>query len=151
MRLALRLRRVSDMCRSSTRAAPRAVARDSPVATLSTATGESLAKLMLMELRGSSGTSCASKVAAPRNPNSASRIRVSIRINVIDRYVARFGIHVASPHGALRAHRVLHVLGAGVQQAERLAALSHLNSICHGLYHDAIVAGGARPRMLQNQ
>src|SRR5271157_5723488 len=143
MRLALRLRRVSDMCKSSTRAAPRAVARDSPVETLSTATGESLAKPIPMELRGSSGTSCASKVAAPRIPHIASRARVSIRINVIDRYVARFGIHVASPHGALCAHRVLHVLGAGVQQAQRLAALSHLNSIRRGLHHDAIVVGGA--------
>src|SRR5271157_5279746 len=122
MRLALRLRRVSDMCRSSTRAAPRAVARDSPVATLSTATGESLAKLMLMELRGSSGISCASKPAAPRKPHTASRIWVSIRINVIDRYVAGLGIHVASPHRALRAHRVQHVLRAGVQQAKRLPA-----------------------------
>src|SRR5271157_1563824 len=139
MRLALRLRRVSDMCKSSTRAAPRAVARDSPVAMLSTATGESLAKSIPMELRGSSGTSCASKAAAPRIPQIANRTRVSIRINVIDRHVARFGIHVASPHGALRAHRVLHVLGAGLQQAERLAPLPHLNSVGGGLHHHAIV------------
>src|ERR1700682_3872342 len=121
---AVALRSVRDMCRSSTRAAPRGVARDSPIDADSSVTGESGGTLNLTALCESSGTSWAASPAALHKARMASRCRDLFHINVIDRYVAGFRIHVASPHGTLRAHRVSHILGARMHQLQSLSALA---------------------------
>src|SRR5690348_16003346 len=126
MRLLLVLRSSSDMCRSSTMAAPRADARDW-LSIFSRASGE-LVRLILMELAGRV-TSCATRPVAPNRARTASRVCRSLRIYIVDRHIARLGIYVASPHGTLCAHRVRHVLRTLIHQAERLVAGSHLNSV----------------------
>src|SRR5690242_19473168 len=97
------LRRVAERWRSSTMAAPRAVARDSAVEKPRSATGESLGSVKLTELPGRA-TSCAGTTAAPRMASASARNGTLLRINVIDRDVAGLRIHVTSPHISLRAH-----------------------------------------------
>jgi len=80
------------------------------------ATGESLGRSILTELVAS-GASCASNAAAPRSPHIATRIFVLLCIYGIDRYRARFGIDITSPHGTLRIQGINHPLRAAVHQA----------------------------------
>src|SRR5579871_69837 len=103
MRLGLELRSVSDMCRSSTSAAPRGIARDSPMLVETSVTGESAGTLILISPCEFS-VPWARKPAAPTRQMSANRQWDLLHIHIIDRHVAGFRIHVASPHGALRSN-----------------------------------------------
>src|SRR5690242_8806105 len=123
MRAAPPFRSVSDMCRSSTMAAPRMVARDWSEAIESRATGESLGRSTETEPEGS-GASCACN-AAPASTKTAASLRPLLCIYVIDRYVAGFRIHVASPDRARGVGRIRHVLRC-VHQPQRLSSAAHL-------------------------
>src|ERR1051326_7631804 len=138
MRVLPELRKFSDMCRSNTSAAPRAVARDSLEIIPTRVTGESLDKLILIEPPGRA-LSCASRLAAPNTITIDSRALALLRIHAINHHVARFGIYVASSHGTLRARRERHVVGAHarIHQPECLIAGSHLYSIRRTLHHGA--------------
>src|SRR5436190_15836483 len=99
---------VSAMCRSSERAAPRAVARDSPGVMEISLSGELPGRLILTD-PGGIALSCATRFAAPRSAiiaSSAGAFFVLLHIDFCHRYVTRFGIHVASSQCTLRAHRI---------------------------------------------
>src|SRR4051794_33424329 len=119
------------MWRSSTSAAPRAVARDSLEIMPTSVTGESFARLILMEPLGRA-VSCATRDDdAPSAISAANSLWALLRIYAIDRHVAGFRIDVASPHDALRAGRERHIVDAHtrVHQAKCLIAGADLNSI----------------------
>src|ERR1035437_404691 len=121
MRLLLELRNVSDMCRSSTTAAPRAVARDSPVVQPICVTGESLGKLTLNESR-ESGRSCADSAAAATTDAATRRIGNLLAIDLNHRHDARVRVGITSAHGPFRARRHLHILRPVIHQLHVLAA-----------------------------
>src|SRR5438132_13716191 len=123
MRFGLIFRSVSDMCRSSTSAAPRAEVRDSS-ADMENATGELSPSLIWTAPEGSR-PSCATR--APAHSRSRPGLKL-FHIDSVDRYVARVGIHVASPHGALRSHHQEHALRAGALQPERMRPVSRFDS-----------------------
>src|SRR5208283_542386 len=119
---------VSERCRSSISAAPRAVALQGALEMPSNAMGASLGTSTVTE-QLVSAASCASRPAAPRSPNSHRRFCTLLHIDGIDRYVARFRIHVASPHRTLRIQRVGDALDAVIGQAESLSTGRHFNSV----------------------
>src|SRR5471030_659056 len=156
MRFWLPLRRVRDMWRSSIRAAPRAVVCESDMVTDFNSSGELAGRLKLTD-PGESGASCAARpgarrLATLRKTNTAVSFLAGIfascfsllHIYVIYRHVARFGIHVASPHGTIGAGRICHVFGANIHQSKGLAARPDLNSIFSGLYQRVFFAGNRR-------
>src|SRR5205085_4753331 len=124
-------------------AAPRAVVCESDVDEEMSASGELAGRLMLTD-PGESGASCASRWAALRQTNTAGsvlRFFELLHINVVDRYIARGGIQVTSPQGAIRTHRIGYGFRSGIHQSKRLAAGTDLNSILRGLYQRFFPAG----------
>src|SRR5262245_64400444 len=112
MRFAPALRKVNDMWRSSTIAAPRAVVRDWSDVMPSSATGESFGKRMLTDPPGS-GFSCASAAMLPANARIANcRCRL-LRIDFGDGHVASLGIDCARSDGALRIRGISHAACPG--------------------------------------
>ena len=77
-----------------------------PCCAESSATGESAGRLILIELCGSSGRFLRQQPGGrQRAAGPPAGTALLLRIYVIDRHVAGFRIHVASPHGPLRAHQ----------------------------------------------
>src|SRR6266566_5012572 len=147
MRFWLELRRVRDICRSSSSAAPRAVVCESDVDEEMSVSGELTGRLMLTD-PGESGASCASRLAALRKIITSVfasrffglRFFKLLHIYVVDRYVTRLGIHVTSPHGAIRTHRIGYGFRSGIHQTKGLAARPDLNPILRGLHQRVFFA-----------
>src|SRR5450759_1395131 len=121
MRCGLLLRNVADMCRSSARAAPRAVARELSVVDDCSESGELSGRLILTPSFGIAA-SCANRLAAPRNTIAAVSVFTLLHIYFRHRYLVRLRVHITSSHSSLRAYRVGHAACAGVHQAECLVA-----------------------------
>src|SRR5664280_1240671 len=103
------------MCRSSASAAPRAVARESAIVNDFSSSGE-LSGRLILTAPGGIATSCAARLAAPRNTIAAVSIFALFHIYFRHRYIARLRVGVTSSQGSLRAHRVGHTTRAGVHQ-----------------------------------
>src|ERR1035441_9893736 len=140
---------VSERCRSSISAAPRAVALQGALEMPSSATGASLGTSTMTEQLGSAA-SCARRQAAPRSPNSQRRYCTLLNIDGIDRHVARFGIYVPSPHGTLCIERVGDALDAVIGQAEGLATGRHFNSVLRVLDERTLLARGSGNRAFED-
>src|SRR5689334_25188221 len=93
------------MCRSSTRAAPRAIDRESEVSERN-ASGELSGRLTFTALCGI-GWSCGARLAAPSTTTAASGYAL-FHINLRHRYEVRLRIDVARSHAPLGAYRVGH-------------------------------------------
>src|SRR5579875_3627581 len=130
------------MWRSISSAAPRAVARDSPMPAESNVTGESSRRFTWTAVWGSSGTSCAAAPPAPIAAASARcRSALLLHIYVVHRYVPGGGIDIAGAHGALGIHRIRYAIGAGgMAQFKSFPALAHHDAVFGGFDHDAIHA-----------
>src|ERR1700693_5495350 len=125
MRLALVLRRESDMCRSISSAEPRDMARDSPVALSTSTTGESFPKTILIELF-ESGVSWASIPAGIANAAKSTRDAQAIgprhlfallNIYLTHGHVTRHRISILRLYRTFRAGRKLHAFRAAVHQS----------------------------------
>src|ERR1019366_2058920 len=115
----------------------------------SNATGASLGTSTVTEQLGSA-PSCASRPAAPRSPNSHRRFCALLNIDGIDRYVARFGIYVSSPHGTLRIQRVRDALDAVIGQAEGLSTGLYFNSVLRVLDERTFLSRGNGNRTFED-
>src|ERR1035437_6824218 len=150
MRFGPLLRSVADMCRSSARAAPRAVARESAIVNDFSESGELSGRLMVTAPGGITAP-CAARLAAPKNTIAAVSVFTLLHIYFRHRYITRFRVRVSSSQGSLRTYRVGHAACAGVHQAECLVAGPALNSIRRGLHHRLIRPGPQRRGPLQQQ
>src|ERR1035438_4894543 len=92
MRRGLLFTSVADMCRSSTSAAPRAVARESATEEDFSNSGE-LSGRLILPAPGGIAASCAPRPAAPRN-TIAANVFVLLHIYFRHRYLARFRVRV---------------------------------------------------------
>src|SRR6478672_2250518 len=114
MRRVLLLSSVAAMCRSSARAAPRAVARESPTVNDFIVSGELSGRFTLTAPWGIAA-SCARRLAAPRNTIAVS-VFMLFHIYFRDRHIAGFRVRVTSSQGSLRAYRVGHTQRPRVHQ-----------------------------------
>src|ERR1035437_4683495 len=105
------------MCRSSARAAPRAVARESAIVNDFSFSGEVSGRLILTA-PGGIATSCAARLAAPSNTIAAVSVFTLFHIYFCHRDIARFRVRITSSQGSLRAYRVGHTTCAGVHRSE---------------------------------
>src|SRR5271166_4484921 len=137
-RFGLELCSVSPTSRSSTTALPRWLTCESPKSVEISVKGESGGRLIFTELLG--GVSCAHSAATP----ATNRIANLLYIQVINRYVARIGIHVTGPHGTLRSRRIRHVAGAHMQQAQSLPALIQFDTAGRSPQHRSFAGDNRR-------
>src|SRR4051812_30633337 len=121
IRRELEFRSESDVCKSSSIAPPRGLKVDSPQSALITVTGESSGSVMCIVLRGSSRPLWAdAELTSTTAPTTA---RILLREDIVDRYLTRVRIHIASPQtpGRTQDHcRLLRFTGS-MQQHQRIS------------------------------
>src|SRR5215469_11789133 len=121
------LRSVRDMCRSSTMAPPRALARESPMLIEIRARGESGCRSTLTELAGSRAFSWPNTgaVTTARAVRSTGARRALFQRNIVDRY--RSVIDISGPDLAFRANSLIGDHAVPVHQREAAGAITQLN------------------------